>query len=169
MPLMVLYFDISSPPTPPQVPRHPFQQMARMMDSLVLDPFANAGNGGGLNNRIQRGPIGSANKPIGPVRPRPNMNYINNNHKRITNTEEFIPSNPNTAGLTHPTSNGNGDWNPPGGGNRNNVAQKTDDSWKASLRRKDPELQPSTLPSLTTRSRSVQYSSPKSMSNCAFR
>jgi hypothetical protein len=125
--------------------------MAKMMDSLVLDPFGSTA-GVGLNNKISRGPMGSASKPIGPVRPRQNVNYINNNHKRIMNSgDEFIPSNPNTAGSNHNSNNGNGDWNP--GNNRNTATLKADDTWKASLRKRDPEIQPSTLPSLTARSR----------------
>lgn len=161
-------FCFSPPPTPVAGPRQPFHQMARMMDSLIMDPFVNnqvamskvaAING----NRSHHNNMGSASpngKPIGPVRPRVqshqnqnayrvnrNNNFNNSNHNNnngpLPDPIDYIPANPNTAGAGR---------QPPDWAGGRTEAQKSEDAWKASLRKRDPELQP-TLPNLPARSR----------------
>ncbi|CAG7785853.1 unnamed protein product [Allacma fusca] len=88
-----------NPPTPPPAPRNSFQQMARMMDSLIMDPFMS--NPPTMTKSRSTIAGTGAGKPIGPVRPRT---------------------------LT-------GDWN-------RQQAKRDEDQWKASLRKRDPEIQP---------------------------
>lgn len=162
----------SPPPTPVAGPRQPFHQMARMMDSLIMDPFVNnqvamskaaAINSNRSHNNMMNGSNGSASpngKPIGPVRPRVqshqnqnayrvnrnnNFNNSNNNNNNgpLPDHIDYIPANPNTAGAGK---------QPPHWAGGRTESQISEDAWKASLRKRDPELQP-TLPNLPARSR----------------
>ncbi|CAL8067954.1 unnamed protein product [Orchesella dallaii] len=173
---------LSSPPPTPLGPRQPFHQMARMMDSLIMDPFVNnsvsmqkvqAINRANHHNPHQPMHSNSANnsKPIGPVRPRIHnqnayrINAARNNaaaaahhHNNMNNNgpePDYIPSNPNTAGGRLGVGIGDAD-----------EARKGEDAWKASLRKRDPELQP-TLPNLPARSRSNSQSNTPSSGGSA--
>lgn len=133
------------------------------MDSLIMDPFSNnqaamgkmAAINGNRSNNLGGSPSPKG-KPIGPVRPRVqshqnqnnyrvnrNNNFNNgvNNNGPLPDQIDYIPANPNTAGRQNP------DW-----ASGRTEAQKSEDAWKASLRKRDPELQP-TLPNLPARSR----------------
>jgi hypothetical protein len=175
-----IYYNFSPPPM--IEPRQPFQQMARMMDSLIQDPFvptqplvmsklggmsrsvnhlSSVAAAGGIRNNHHH------HKPIGPVRPRLNNNALRQNNNRTINNNlnnsqnsssssnnnlgelEFIPSNPNTAGLLRDhhrehQQQRERDWR--------SDTQRAEDSWKASLRKRDPDIQP-TLPNIPSRSR----------------
>lgn len=159
----------SPPPTPVAGPRQPFHQMARMMDSLIMDPFVNNQvamskaatiNSNRSHNNLSNGSASPNGKPIGPVRPRVqshqnqnayrvnrnnNFNNSNNNNNNgpLPDHIDYIPANPNTAGAGR---------QPPDWAGGRTEAQKSEDAWKASLRKRDPELQP-TLPNLPARSR----------------
>lgn len=128
-------------PAPPLEPRQPYNSMARMMDTLILDPFVPMSK---IKVNSAEGRSNNNNRPIGPVRPRPSITNrnartpFNNNNSG----EGDCPSNPNTAG-------GRGDWR--------SEAQRCEDTWKASLRRRDPDIQP-TLPNIPARSRSNSHS-----------
>lgn len=140
-------------------PRHSLNQMARMMDSLILDPFmGNPHPFGGTKSRPQ-GMLDHDSKPVGPVRPRINSNYCNQNYsaaRRQSNNQnncnnnheatngEYLPSNPNTAGAR-------------GWGDIRTEGKKNEDCWKASLRKRDTDIQP-TLPNISGRSRYVLHS-----------
>lgn len=139
-----------SPPQPLE-PRQPYGQISRMMDTLILDPFSPQPMGmskmNGMSKSVNH--LSSAghrtNRPIGPVRPRQNLNALtqrpprtplhHHNSNPNNNGEDFIPSNPNTAGS---------------GGCWRSETQRCEDSWKASLRKRDPDIQP-TLPNIPQR------------------
>jgi len=112
-------------------------------------------------NPFVRGHKRETMKPVGPVRPRPHLNNLNNTKGRGGSFDEgghgggggFIPSNPNTLTLNNNNNNGTGDGR--------TLGQRSEDSWKASLRKRDPEIHPS-LPSLQARSRSNSHSNPGS-------
>jgi hypothetical protein len=121
--------------------------MARMMDTLILDPFVPSSSIGvsklsgmskSVNQLSSAGQRTTNNRPVGPVRPavRQNINSINRSSPRN-------PYNNN--------NNNNGDEFMRGGEWRSET-QRCEDTWKASLRKRDPEIQPS-LPNIPTRSR----------------
>ena len=132
---MAFNFLSHSPPTPPPAPRNSFQQMARMMDSLIMDPFMGSSPIGGTKGAINRANVTNHHKPVGPVRPRTLSNNVNNPTNRNRLDAEHGASNPNIAG----------EWN--------RQAKRDEDNWKASLRKRDPEIQPA-LPQIP-RSRSA--------------
>lgn len=130
----------------------PFVSNSTAMNKMASLNNSNrlGGNGGGGGSASPNG------KPVGPVRPRVqshqnqntyrvnrNNNFNSNNHVNnngpLPEPIDYIPANPNTAG----------NWI---GGNGRSEQQKSEDAWKASLRKRDPELQP-TLPNLPARSR----------------
>ncbi|XP_055706336.1 katanin p60 ATPase-containing subunit A1 isoform X2 [Phlebotomus papatasi] len=153
-----LKFSQPTPPPPPPQPQIPhlasngqtpssFQQMARMMDSLILDnfgPFAftkitathrpnvvsrGSGEGGGL----KKTPItaSASNLPHNPG-PYGKVNYSGgklgsqeNSRQHVAEVHPMLRTNSSTLSPPNPT----------------------DSRWISSLRRRDPELQP-TLPSI---------------------
>ncbi|XP_035710790.1 katanin p60 ATPase-containing subunit A-like 1 isoform X3 [Folsomia candida] len=158
---------------PPQSlePRQPYGQMARMMDTLILDPFVPnpmgmakmSGMSKSVNHLSSAGGGHRTNRPIGPVRPRQNLNSLhqrpprtpfhqNNNNNGVGGGDDFIPSNPNTAG---------GGMRNGGGGEWRSETQRCEESWKASLRKRDPDIQP-TLPNIPARSNSQNNAPPGS-------
>jgi len=151
----VLLCEHFSPP-PVIEPRQPFHQMARMMDSLINDPFVPTppiamSKMGGMSRSVNH--LSSAggrqnNKPIGPVRPRLNQNLnslrrnnTNNLNNNLGEIDYSPASNPNNAGERRSDRV-----------DYRTETQRAEDCWKASLRKRDPDLQP-TLPNIPTRSR----------------